>query len=214
MKAPDRQTAQNATRSRRKLLKDAAAIAASATIATVFADGCKSAPVDQKESINSQIQSPVSPNDALAALAKNLNIPVSLLKQHRGFLVFWLMLTTNPNWLDPHACQFPDAAQIEADLGGDLKKEQIDAVFKQIQGSDNMRKILYNAGAIFNDSQTVKDSSGFSYAGYSDRTCPPGLEIILSLYQPKATFNTNNPNCSNTPAPNQIKLQKVISEKI
>lgn len=199
--------------SRRKLLKNASAIAASAAIASACIQGCKSDATDQKSSTSQASNACSDQNEHLNELAQKLKINVSLLKQHRSFLVFWLMLTTNPNWLDPNACELPKATDLETDLGGDLKAYQIQAVFDAIKCSDEMRTALYNAGAIFNDNTAVKSSSGFTDLGYSGKTCPPGLEIILSLYEPKSTFTTANPSCSNEKDRRKIKLLKSVAQE-
>lgn len=212
MNSSDSTTVQSIERSRRKLLKDGTAFAASAAITALFVQGCKSGANDQKNSSTAENNARADQNDFLTELAQKLGITVPLLKQHRSFLVFWLMLTTNPSWLDPNDCKFPDPAQLETDLGGDLKAAQIQAVFTAIQNSDDMRVTLFNVGTIFNDSP-AKDSSGFSNAEYGDKTCPPGLEIILSLYQAKSTFATANPSCLSQVPRSKIKPLKAGTRK-
>lgn len=194
--------------SRRKLLKDGTRIAASAAIATLFVQGCKSGPNDQKPPTTGTGNSQPDQGDFLTELATKLKITVPLLKQHRSFMVFWLTLVTNPYWLDSNACHFPDATQLASDLGGDLKSVQIQSVFDAIKSNGQLRASLFNAGAAFN-SDAVKVASGFSDGAYGDKTCPPGLEIMLSLYLQKASFNTANPSCANMPDRKQIMLKKV-----
>jgi hypothetical protein len=129
-----------------------------------------------------------SASDTVSLVSSLIN-PQATLDRHRAFLTSWLLVTTNPDWVDSH-CR-PDYAGISSVLGNQVSPAEVEKVFDSAKS--NAEQFTHLGAALFN-SLPLKQISGYDIAFYCCRDCPIRMsQIVIDLMNPKATGTFKEP---------------------